>query len=516
MKKAFITGITGQDGSYLAELLLGKGYDVHGLIRRSSSFNTGRIDHVYDEPHDQGRRLHLHYGDLTDGSNLASLIGEIEPDEVYNLGAQSHVQVSFSNPLYTADVDAVGTLRLLEAIRMTKLPIRFYQASSSEMFGAVLETPQSETTPFNPRSPYGCGKVYSYWQTRNYRDSYGMFACNGILFNHESPAPRQDVCDAKDHARRSPNQARSSGQAVSGEPRRQTRLGVCRRLRRGDVAACCRSDEAATTMSIATGESVLGARVRRAGPSFKLLDLDPDEYVRDRPAPTSVPPRSRRAPRRREQGSPGKSSNWQAAGVSFEELVRMMVDADLQEAERERATGGRPDSRSSRTTSRSGSLMSGSQSGAGKTSRVVITGGAGFVGQHRLQMQAAGERGAQHVFDAAPIFRLTTSRPSDGVRLALSEDAVPDVVIHLPRPRSAASAPTWRTPVDYFFANMAMGLQPDRIRVGSSGLEQVRADRHRSAPTPSTRLCRFARRTCGTVTRRKPTHPTESPRRLLW
>jgi len=186
MKKALITGITGQDGSYLAELLLGKGYHVWGVVRRSSSFHTGRIDHLYKDPHEQPE-LKLIYGDLTDGSNLSRIMQDVEPDEVYNLGAQSHVRVSFDNPIYTADTDGLGTLRLLEAIRAMKNPAKFYQASSSEMYGKVVETPQTEKTPFYPRSPYGCAKVYSFWQTVNYREAYGLFACNGILFNHESP-----------------------------------------------------------------------------------------------------------------------------------------------------------------------------------------------------------------------------------------------------------------------------------------------------------------------------------------
>jgi GDPmannose 4,6-dehydratase len=189
MKKALITGITGQDGSYLAELLLKKGYEVFGLIRRSSSFNTERIDHIYQDPHAPHAqpKLKLIYADLTDGSNLHFILNEINPDEVYNLGAQSHVRVSFDQPIYTANVDALGTLRVLEAIRSMKKPVKFYQASSSEMYGKVVETPQTEKTPFYPRSPYGCAKVYSFWQTVNYREAYDMFACNGILFNHESP-----------------------------------------------------------------------------------------------------------------------------------------------------------------------------------------------------------------------------------------------------------------------------------------------------------------------------------------
>ncbi len=189
MKRALITGITGQDGSYLAEFLLEKGYEVHGIKRRASLFNTQRVDHIYQDPHEKNPRFFLHYGDLTDSSNLTRLIQEIQPDEVYNLGAQSHVAVSFEAPEYTADVDAMGTLRLLEAIRFLGLAdkTRFYQASTSELFGLVQETPQKETTPFYPRSPYAVAKLYAYWITINYREAYGMFACNGILFNHESP-----------------------------------------------------------------------------------------------------------------------------------------------------------------------------------------------------------------------------------------------------------------------------------------------------------------------------------------
>jgi len=189
MKKALITGITGQDGSYLAEFLLEKGYEVHGIKRRASSFNTERVDHIYQDPHVENSRFHLHYGDLTDTSNLTRLIGQIQPDELYNLGAQSHVAVSFESPEYTADVDAMGTLRLLEAIRFLGLEkkTKFYQASTSELYGEVQEIPQKETTPFYPRSPYAVAKMYAYWITVNYRESYGMYACNGILFNHESP-----------------------------------------------------------------------------------------------------------------------------------------------------------------------------------------------------------------------------------------------------------------------------------------------------------------------------------------
>ena len=187
MKKALITGITGQDGSYLADLLVSNGYEVHGIIRRASTFNTSRIDHLYQDPHVNGVRLFLHYGDLADSVNMTKLLYELQPDEVYNLGAQSHVRVSFDIPEYTADVTGVGTIRILEAIRESGVKPRFYQASSSEMFGKVQEIPQKETTPFWPRSPYGCAKMFGHWATVNYRESYNLFACSGILFNHESP-----------------------------------------------------------------------------------------------------------------------------------------------------------------------------------------------------------------------------------------------------------------------------------------------------------------------------------------
>ncbi len=187
MKKALVTGITGQDGSYLAELLLKKGYEVHGIIRRASTFNTHRIDHLYKDPHAENVRFFLHYGDLTDSSNLNRILTKVEPDEIYNLGAQSHVQVSFEVPEYTAETDALGTLRLLDAIRETGISTRFYQASTSELYGKVVEVPQKETTPFYPRSPYAVAKLYAFWITKNYREAYGLHASNGILFNHESP-----------------------------------------------------------------------------------------------------------------------------------------------------------------------------------------------------------------------------------------------------------------------------------------------------------------------------------------
>ena len=197
-KTALITGITGQDGSYLAELLLEKGYEVHGIKRRASSFNTTRIDHLYQDPHVDDPRLVLHYGDLTDSSNLIRIIQQVQPDEIYNLGAQSHVAVSFEAPEYTANSDALGPLRLLEAVRMLGLTetTRIYQASTSELYGLVQEMPQKESTPFYPRSPYGVAKLYAYWITVNYREAYGMYACNGVLFNHESPRRGKNVCDA--------------------------------------------------------------------------------------------------------------------------------------------------------------------------------------------------------------------------------------------------------------------------------------------------------------------------------
>jgi len=198
-KVALITGVTGQDGSYLAELLLGKGYEVHGIKRRSSLFNTDRIDHLYQDPHDTGRRFVLHYGDMTDSSSLISIIQQVQPDEIYNLAAQSHVAVSFEEPEYTANTDALGALRILEAIRILKLEkkTRFYQASTSELYGLVQEIPQKETTPFYPRSPYAVAKLYAYWITVNYREAYGIFACNGILFNHESPVRGQTFVTRK-------------------------------------------------------------------------------------------------------------------------------------------------------------------------------------------------------------------------------------------------------------------------------------------------------------------------------
>lgn len=328
MKKALITGITGQDGSYLTELLLEKGYEVHGLIRRSSSFNTDRLDHLYVDPSESQTRLTLHYGDLTDSSNLSVLLAEIEPDEVYNLGAQSHVMVSFKNPVYTADVDALGTMRLLEAIRTCGREVRYYQASSSEMFGAVVESPQSESTPFNPRSPYGCAKVYSYWQTRNYRDSYGMYACNGILFNHESPRRGKTFVTRKITRAVARIKMGLQDKLVLGNLDAKRDWGFA-----GDYVEAMwlmlQQDEPEDFV-IATGEQhSVGDLVDRA---FALAGLRPEKHVKVderylRPAEVETL-----------LGDASKARvklGWRPR-VSFDELVRMMYEQDLFEARQER------------------------------------------------------------------------------------------------------------------------------------------------------------------------------------
>ncbi len=264
-KIALITGITGQDGAYLARLLLDKGYIVHGVKRRSSSFNTARVDHLYVDPHDHATRFFMHYGDMTDATNLIRLIQEHQPDEIYNLAAQSHVQVSFETPEYTANADALGTLRLLEAIRILgiKDKVRFYQASTSELYGKVQETPQKETTPFYPRSPYGAAKLYAYWITVNYREAYGMHASNGILFNHEGPMRGETFVTRKITRAVAAIEHGSAGAALPRQPRRQARLGPCARLRRGHVADAA----AARAGRLRAGDrrDALGARVRRAG-----------------------------------------------------------------------------------------------------------------------------------------------------------------------------------------------------------------------------------------------------------
>ena len=327
MKKALITGITGQDGSYLAELLLEKGYEVHGIIRRSSTFNTQRIDHLYQDPHVNGVRLFLHYGDMVDSSNLMRIVHEIAPDEVYNLAAQSHVRVSFDSPEFTGDVDALGTMRLLEAIRLTGVKTRFYQASTSELYGKVQEVPQRETTPFYPRSPYGVAKLYSFWAVKNYREAYGLHASNGILFNHESPRRGETFV------------TRKITRAVS-----RIKLGLQSELFMGNVNA--RRDwgfagdyvegmwrmlqqDAPDDYVLATGEM---HSVRDfLAEAFGYVGLDWEKYVRhdsryERPSEV-------------EQllGDPTKARTvlgW-TPKVTFKELVKMMMDADLKLAERE-------------------------------------------------------------------------------------------------------------------------------------------------------------------------------------
>jgi len=327
MKKAIITGITGQDGSYLAELLLGKGYEVYGIIRRSSSFHTGRIDHLYKDLHERPA-LKLVYGDLTDGNNLSGILNEVAPDEVYNLGAQSHVRVSFDVPIYTADVDGLGTLRLLEAIRTMKKPAKFYQASSSEMYGKVAETPQTEKTPFYPRSPYGCAKVYGFWQTVNYREAYNLFACNGILFNHESPRRGETFV------------TRKITRAAT-----RIKLGLQANLYLGNLDArrdwgfagdyveamyvMLQQDEADDYV-ISTGQN--HSVKEFVEEVFSYLELDWQEYVEIDPRyyrPTEVDTLLGDASKAK------KELGWEPK-VSFKELARMMTDADMKLAEREK------------------------------------------------------------------------------------------------------------------------------------------------------------------------------------
>jgi len=326
--RAFITGITGQDGSYLTELLLEQGYEVHGLIRRSSTFGTERIEHLYLDPHVESARLFLHYGDLADGNILSRLLQDIRPSEIYNLGAQSHVGVSFKTPIYTADVVALGTLRLLEAVRQLDYPVRFYQASSSEMYGQVAEVPQSESTPFHPRSPYGVAKVYSFWQTVNHREAYGTFACNGILFNHESPRRGETFV------------TRKITRAAT-----RIKLGLQERLFLGNLDAerdwgfagdyvramwLILQQDKPEDFVIATGERYsVREFLERA---FGLLDLDYRECVEIderyfRPAEVDIL-----------QGDSSKARQllgWEPQ-VTFDELVKMMVASDLQLATQER------------------------------------------------------------------------------------------------------------------------------------------------------------------------------------
>jgi GDPmannose 4,6-dehydratase len=327
-KKALITGITGQDGSYLSELLLEKGYEVHGVVRRSSSFNTDRIEHLYCDPHDPEARLFLHYGDLVDGTGLREILTRVRPNEVYNLGAQSHVKVSFDQPVYTVQTDALGTINLLEAIRDTGLPVRFYQASSSEMYGKVVEKPQTERTPFYPRSPYACAKVYSFWQTVNYRESYGMFACNGILFNHESPRRGETFVTRK---------ITRAATRIKEGLQNKLYLGNLDSMRdwgfAGDYVEAMwlmLQQEKPDDYVVATGET---HSVREfLGEVFEYLDLDWKQYV-------EVDPRYfRPAEVDFLLGDPSKAKRilkWEPK-VTFKVLAQMMTESDWKLARREK------------------------------------------------------------------------------------------------------------------------------------------------------------------------------------
>ena len=326
-RSALITGITGQDGSYLSELLLARGYEVHGIVRRASTFGTERIDHLYLDPH-ESPQLFLHYGDLADANTLSRLLQHIQPDEIYNLGAQSHVAVSFDNPIYTADVDALGTLRLLEAVRQLDGPVRFYQASSSEMFGKVAEVPQSETTPFRPRSPYGVAKVYGYLQTVNHREAYGLHASNGILFNHESPRRGETFVTRKVTRAATRIKLGLQDTLYLGNLDAERDWGFA-----GDFVEAMwlmlQQDEPDDYV-VATGERHSVRELCAA--AFGLLDLDWADYVQIderylRPAEVDLL-----------QGDASKAHKvlgWEPT-VRFDELVAMMVERDLELARQER------------------------------------------------------------------------------------------------------------------------------------------------------------------------------------
>lgn len=329
MKRALVTGITGQDGSYLAELLLEKGYEVWGLIRRSSSFNTERLDSIYQDPHDRGVRLKLRYGDLSDSASVERLIGDIGPDEVYNLGAQSHVRVSFDVPEYTGDVTGLGTTRILEALRHQGLKARFYQASSSELYGKVVETPQTERTPFYPRSPYAAAKAYSFYITQNYRESYGMFAVNGILFNHESPRRGETFVTRKITRAATRIKVGLQKQLFLGNLDAKRDWGFAGDYVEG-MWRMLQADQPDDYV-LATGET---HSVREfLEKTFGCLDLDYTKYVEydaryERPAEVDLL-LGDAAKARRELGWTPK--------VGFNDLVKMMVDADLRLAKRELA-----------------------------------------------------------------------------------------------------------------------------------------------------------------------------------
>ncbi|MCH7527351.1 MAG: GDP-mannose 4,6-dehydratase [Planctomycetes bacterium] len=332
-KVALITGVTGQDGSYLTELLLEKGYDVHGIIRRSSTFGTERIDHLYQDTHEPSAKLHLHYGDLLDGCGFRRIISTVKPDEVYNLAAQSHVRTSFDQPIYTAECIAIGTLNLLEGIRdyqeSTGEQVRLYQASSSEMYGNARETPQSEHTPFYPRSPYACAKVHAFWQTVNYREAYGMFACNGILFNHESPRRGETFVTRKITRAATRIKLNLQEKLYLGNLDAKRDWGYA-----GDFVEAMwlmLQQHDPDDFVVATGET---HSVREfLSEVFGCLDLDWHEHVEIDPRyfrPTEV---------NALQGDSGKARNllgWRPK-VKFKQLVRMMVDADMHRAEQERA-----------------------------------------------------------------------------------------------------------------------------------------------------------------------------------
>ena len=329
MKKALITGITGQDGSYLAELLLSKGYEVHGVIRRASTFNTARIDHLYRDPHVNGVRLFLHYGDLADSVQMVKLLYELQPDEVYNLGAQSHVRVSFDIPEYTGDVDGLGVQRILEAIREAGLmkKVRFYQASSSEMFGKVQDVPQTERTPFWPRSPYGCAKVYAHWLTVNYRESYGLHASNGILFNHESPRRGETFVTRKITRAATRIKVGLQDALYLGNLDARRDWGYAKEY--VEVMWLMLQQDAPDDYVVATNET---HSVREfCAEAFALLDLDWERYVRldkryERPAEVDLLIGDASKARQR--------LGWEPR-VRFKELVRLMVEADLELAKRE-------------------------------------------------------------------------------------------------------------------------------------------------------------------------------------
>jgi len=322
-KKALITGITGQDGSYLAELLLEKGYEVHGIIRRSSSFNTERIDHLYTDPHIENTKLFLHYGDLTDSSNISRILEKVAPDEIYNLGAQSHVRVSFDTPEYTGDVVGLGTLRILDAIKDTQISTKFYQASSSELFGKVQEIPQKETTPFYPRSPYAAAKLYAYWITVNYRESYNMYACNGILFNHESPRRGETFVTKKITKALARIVAGKQDKLYLGNLDAKRDWGYAKDY--VEAMWLMLQQETPEDFVIATGETYSVKDFLTE--AFKTVNLDWEKYVEIDSRyfrPTEVDMLI---------GDPSKAKqklNW-TPKTSFKELVKIMVEADLAE-----------------------------------------------------------------------------------------------------------------------------------------------------------------------------------------